>query len=85
MNFFCEKNDTSLFVVGSHSKKRPNNLTFIRMFGGQVLDMVEVGIENAKSLNEFKVNLFLKIQVTSKLQTALALMNLLTTHMYAIL
>jgi len=51
-----KKNDTSLFVVGSHSKKRPNNLTFIRMFDGQILDMVEVGIENAKSLSEFKTS-----------------------------
>ncbi|CAI2174493.1 20718_t:CDS:2 [Funneliformis geosporum] len=56
LNFFCEKNDTSLFVVGSHTKKRPNNLTFIRMFDGQILDMIEVGIENAKSLNDFKTS-----------------------------
>ncbi|CAG8731343.1 116_t:CDS:2, partial [Funneliformis mosseae] len=56
LNFFCEKNDTSLFVVGSHTKKRPNNLTFIRMFDGQILDMIEVGIENAKSLKEFKTS-----------------------------
>ncbi|GES92724.1 ribosome production factor 2 [Rhizophagus clarus] len=56
LNFFCEKNDTSLFVIGSHSKKRPNNLTFIRMFDGQILDMVEVGIENAKPLSEFKTS-----------------------------
>ncbi|CAB4411903.1 Brix-domain-containing protein [Rhizophagus irregularis] len=56
LNFFYEKNDTSLFVIGSHSKKRPNNLTFIRMFDGQILDMVEVGIENAKPLSEFKTS-----------------------------
>jgi ribosome production factor 2 len=52
-----------LFVVGSHSKKRPNNLTFIRMFDGQILDMVEVGIESAKPLSEFKVNFLTKRSV----------------------
>ena len=55
LEFFAEKQDASLFVVGSHSKKRPNNLTFARMFEYKLLDMVEVGVTNYRSCKEFKV------------------------------
>jgi ribosome production factor 2 len=41
----AKKNDTSLFVLGSHSKKRPNNLVFGRLFNFAILDMVEFGVE----------------------------------------
>ncbi|KAG9283961.1 hypothetical protein G9A89_005468 [Geosiphon pyriformis] len=54
LEFFTQKNDASLFVIGQHSKKRPHNLIFIRMFDGQVLDMVEVGIEKSKPIADFK-------------------------------
>ncbi|CAH7671516.1 Brix domain-containing protein [Phakopsora pachyrhizi] len=54
LQFWSIKNDASLFLVGSDSKKRPDNLTFVRMFDHQVLDMVEVGIEGAVSLKDFK-------------------------------
>jgi ribosome production factor 2 len=57
LNFWSEKNDASLFCVGLHSKKRPHDLVFARMFAGQVLDMVEVGVEMAQSMAEFKVRL----------------------------
>jgi len=55
LEFFSQKNDASLFCVGTNSKKRPNNLVFVRMFDYQVLDMIELGIENFKSLHDFKV------------------------------
>jgi ribosome production factor 2 len=54
LEFFAEKNDASLFVVGSHSKKRPNNLVFARTFDGNILDMIEVGVENPVFLSAFK-------------------------------
>ncbi|CAG8499283.1 1170_t:CDS:2, partial [Acaulospora morrowiae] len=54
LEFLCQKNDASLFVIGSNSKKRPNNLVFARMFDGQVLDMIEVGIEWAVPMSQFK-------------------------------
>ena len=44
-----------MFVVGGHSKKRPNNLTFVRMFDHKLLDMVELSVSNYKSCKEFKV------------------------------
>ncbi len=52
--FWSSKNDASLFVFGNSQKKRPDNLTWIRMFDGQVLDMVEMGVVEAKAMSEFK-------------------------------
>ena len=54
LSFWSKKNDASLFMVGLHSKKRPSNLVFARMFDYDLLDMLEVGIEAAKSVTEFK-------------------------------
>ena len=70
MEFYCKKNDSSLFMLGklnvsrsnhrrhsfsltclgNHNKKRPHNLILGRMFDYQLLDMVELGLENFKSL-----------------------------------
>jgi len=52
LEFFSRKNDHSLFAVGTHSKKRPNNLTFGRLFNHQVLDLMELGIENFTPLTQ---------------------------------
>lgn len=54
--FWSHKNDASLFLVGTHSKKRPNNLVFARTYDSQVLDLLEVGIEGCKSMSDFKVS-----------------------------
>ena len=45
--------DSSLFIVGSHQKKRPNNLVMGRTFNGHVLDMFEFGVENYRSTSNF--------------------------------
>jgi ribosome production factor 2 len=55
LEFWASKNDASLFVVGQTTKKRPNGLTFVRMYDGRVLDMIEAGVESWKSMSEFKV------------------------------
>ena len=56
LEFFSQKNDASLLVFGSHSKKRPHSLTWVRCFGGQVLDMLELHVvqETARTLQQFK-------------------------------
>ena len=54
LDFWSQKNDASLFVVGQSTKKRPDGMVFVRMFDYRVLDMCEVGIENYKAMNEFK-------------------------------
>ncbi|KAI0806576.1 Brix-domain-containing protein [Fomes fomentarius] len=54
LEFWAQKNDASLFVVGQSTKKRPHGLTFVRMFDHRVLDMCEVGVEGWKSMADFK-------------------------------
>ncbi|KAI3404362.1 RPF2 [Candida oxycetoniae] len=55
LEFFSEKNDSSLMVFSSHNKKRPNRLTFTRFFNYKVYDMIELSIQNNfKLLQDFK-------------------------------
>ena len=56
LEFFSEKNDASMMVFGSHSKKRPHCLTICRMFDWKVLDMLELLIdpETMRTLSQFK-------------------------------
>lgn len=56
VEFFSRSNDCSLFVYGSHTKKRPHNIVFGRLFDYQILDMVEVGIDERtfKSMASFE-------------------------------
>ncbi|KAM4694934.1 ribosome production factor 2 homolog isoform 2-T2 [Discoglossus pictus] len=54
LEFFSKKSDCSLFIFGSHNKKRPNNLIFGRMFDYHVLDMIELGVEKYVSLKDIK-------------------------------
>jgi len=52
---FTQKYDASLFMFGSNSKKRPNNLVFGRMFDFHIFDMIEFRVENFRSASEFDV------------------------------
>ncbi|KAF5384656.1 hypothetical protein D9757_007486 [Collybiopsis confluens] len=54
LEFWASKNDASLFLLSQTSKKRPDNLTFIRMFNGRVLDIVEFGAENWVGIDQIK-------------------------------
>lgn len=47
---FLSKFDTSLFCFGRSLKKRPHSIVLGRTFSGQILDMVELGIDG----NSFK-------------------------------
>ncbi|KIW65189.1 hypothetical protein PV04_07469 [Phialophora macrospora] len=42
LEFLAGKNESGIVVFGSHSKKRPNNLTVLRIYDGKVLDMLEL-------------------------------------------
>lgn len=42
LEFLAQKNDCAVVVFGTHSKKRPNNISILRMFDGKTLDMVEL-------------------------------------------
>jgi len=53
IEFFAQKNDSSLFLFGSHSKKRPHNLVLGRLYDQHMLDLAELGIEYYKALSAF--------------------------------
>ncbi|XP_064473055.1 ribosome production factor 2 homolog [Ornithodoros turicata] len=55
IEMMMQRTDSSLFVFGSHNKKRPNNLILGRTFDGHILDMFELGMDQYKALEEFKV------------------------------
>ncbi|KAI1379616.1 Brix-domain-containing protein [Hypoxylon crocopeplum] len=56
LEFFSEKNDTSLLVFGSSSKKRPHTLTLARTFASKILDMLELHLdpETYRQIAQFK-------------------------------
>ncbi|XP_042378252.1 ribosome production factor 2 homolog [Zingiber officinale] len=66
LEFFSLKTDCSLFVFGSHSKKRPNNLVLGRMFDHHIYDLVEVGVDNFKSTETFGYDKKLTPRIGSK-------------------
>lgn len=49
----CAKWDAPLLVVGSSSKKRPDNLTIVRLFAGEILDIAEFHVREFKALSSF--------------------------------
>ncbi|RWS26636.1 ribosomal biogenesis protein-like protein [Leptotrombidium deliense] len=53
LELMVSKNDCSLFMFGSHTKKRPNNLVIGRTYHRQILDMMEFEVTNFKSMKEF--------------------------------
>jgi len=54
--FFSEKNDCSLLLFGSSSKKRPHTITFARTFDYKMLDMLEFYLDSTsfRSISQFK-------------------------------
>ena len=56
LEFFIQKADASFAFVGSHSKKRPDYLTFARFFDGRVLDMCELAVTDYKSIQSIGLN-----------------------------
>ncbi|KAL0410055.1 UNVERIFIED_CONTAM: Ribosome production factor 2 [Sesamum latifolium] len=66
LEFFSLKTDCSLFVFGSHSKKRPNNLVIGRTYDHHIYDLIEVGVENFRSMGSFSYDKKLAPQIGSK-------------------
>lgn len=56
LEFFSEKNDASILLFGSSSKKRPHTVTLCRTFGGKMLDMLELYLDpnTFRTLRQFK-------------------------------
>ncbi|RMZ85320.1 hypothetical protein DV738_g64, partial [Chaetothyriales sp. CBS 135597] len=64
LEFLALKNDCGLVVFGTSSKKRPNNITVVRIFDGKVLDMAELLLlpspEEKLVLQDFKIGVEMK-------------------------
>ncbi|KAK9821648.1 hypothetical protein WJX74_004002 [Apatococcus lobatus] len=54
LEHFARKSDCSLFALANHSKKRPHNIVLGRFYNHQLLDMLEFGIEQHKSIAAFR-------------------------------
>ena len=67
LEFFGQKHDVSLFAFGNSNKKRPDNLIIGRLFDHKMLDMMELGVENFKSMQDFSTEkIFPPINSASK-------------------
>jgi len=53
LEHLCKKNEAPLFVFGSNSKKRPDNVVFGRTFDYSLLDMIELGIDKFEPMSSF--------------------------------
>eukprot|EP00037_Helgoeca_nana_P006597 m.60648 g.60648 ORF g.60648 m.60648 type:complete len:313 (+) comp17472_c0_seq1:83-1021(+) len=53
LEYLAKKHDASLFVFGSHNKKRPHNVVIGRTYAGQMRDMVELGLESLRPMMLF--------------------------------
>jgi ribosome production factor 2 len=62
LEFWANKNDASMFLIGQSTKKRPAGLVITRTFDSKVLDMCELGIDKFVSMAEFKVSLFFTLR-----------------------
>lgn len=66
LEFFSMKTDCSIFVYGSTSKKRPDNLVIGRTYDHHIYDLIEVGVENFKRMDSFTYDKKLAPQAGSK-------------------
>ncbi|EFJ42816.1 hypothetical protein VOLCADRAFT_107061 [Volvox carteri f. nagariensis] len=53
LEFYCSRNNCPLFVLGSHSKKRPHNVVIGRLFDFHLYDALELGVEEFKAIRDF--------------------------------
>ena len=63
LEFLALKNDCGLVVFGSHSKKRPNTISLLRIFDGHVLDMVELLLITEKESQETQTSLRIGVEM----------------------
>lgn len=64
LEFLAGKNECGVIVFGTHSKKRPNNITVLRIFDNHILDMVELLLVTPPA--EMEVNRKIEIGVEMK-------------------
>lgn len=50
---FSSKSDSSVFIVGNHTKKRPNNVIMGRLYDFKLYDMMEFGVTDYRGIHQF--------------------------------
>lgn len=53
LEFYAQRSDCGIYVLGSHTKKRPHNLVLGRFYDGHMYDALELGVEDFKSIQSF--------------------------------
>jgi ribosome production factor 2 len=53
LEFYCNKGNCSLFALGTHTKKRPHNLTLGRLFDFRLYDVIELGVDRFEAIKSF--------------------------------
>lgn len=61
LELLSSRNNCSLFALGSHSKKRPHNLTFGRMYDFRLYDAIEFGIVSFSPVKQFDAATFAQL------------------------
>jgi len=51
---FAQKQGCCMFILGTHQKKRPDNMIMGRMFANHLLDMFEFGMTDYMGQDRFK-------------------------------
>ena len=71
LEHYAGKSDCGVVVYANHAKKRPHNLTLGRFYNGHVLDLLELGVEGFRSIQEFAASGASKVQSTNKVRKTL--------------
>uniref|UniRef100_A0A7S0R6A6 Ribosome production factor 2 homolog n=1 Tax=Chlamydomonas leiostraca TaxID=1034604 RepID=A0A7S0R6A6_9CHLO len=53
LEFYSQRSDCGLFALGSHTKKRPQNLVMGRFHDGRLYDALEMGVAAYTSIQDF--------------------------------
>ena len=79
LEHFAQKTDSSLFVLGNHSKKRPHNIVLGRFFDHRLHDVLEFGVERFRGIKEF-AKAATAVQIGNKVLHILQLLMLLSQY-----
>jgi hypothetical protein len=64
LEFLADKNESGVIVFGTHSKKRPNNVTVLRIYDGKVLDKVELLLVTTSDQSQPEPKMTIGVEMT---------------------
>ena len=66
LEHYATRSECGVVVYANHAKKRPHNITFGRFYNGQLLDLLELGVDGYRSIQDFAAAGASKVQSTNK-------------------